>query len=110
MGNTTNIHAAIALSRGFTSIPVAIYWAIVTLTTVGYGDIAPHTRLGQAIAALVMSLGYSSIIVPTGIVAASVSTSGHRFTTGRVCPACNREGHDPDAAFCKHCGSSLTAR
>lgn len=96
---------------GFTSIPRGVYWAVVTLTTVGYGDIAPRTVLGQAIAGVVMILGYGVLAVPTGIVSAEMSRSaarGAEHITTQVCPACSREGHDPDARFCKHCGGDLS--
>lgn len=92
---------------GFTSIPRGIYWAIVTLTTVGYGDIAPRTVVGQAIAAAAMLLGYSMIIIPTGIFATELARVAARPGTGRTCPACLREGHDPDAIHCKQCGEKL---
>lgn len=92
---------------GFSSIPQATYWAIVTVTTVGYGDIAPSTLLGRAVAAAAMVLGYSLIIIPTGIFSVElVQAARHRLTT-QSCPACTREGHDADAAFCKHCGAEL---
>ena len=93
--------------NGFTSIPLSIYWAIVTMTTVGYGDIAPQTVLGQTMASIVMLLGYTIIAVPTGIVSVSMfKKSGH--VTTRSCPSCSREGHDRDAEFCKFCGSTMT--
>lgn len=92
--------------NGFTSIPVSVYWAIVTLTTVGYGDISPQTPLGQALAALLMMLGYAIIAVPTGIVTVELSKLG-RGGKPRVCPDCGESGHDGDAAFCKHCGARL---
>ena len=90
---------------GFTSIPTGMYWAVVTLTTVGYGDIAPQTVIGQIIASVVMILGYSLIVVPAGIVTVEVAR-GKPLTT-QVCPACTREGHDLDADYCKYCGESL---
>jgi voltage-gated potassium channel len=95
--------------NGFTSIPTSVYWAVVTMTTVGYGDIAPHTVLGKALATLVMILGYSIIAVPTGIVTAEIveSAVGARRLTTRCCPQCMAEGHDADARFCKACGASL---
>jgi len=95
-------------SDGFTSIPKSIYWAIVTLTTVGYGDISPTTSLGQALAALLMILGYSIIIVPTGIVSVEVAQAvvSNKNNT-QVCPQCVAEGHDSDATYCKHCGAKL---
>ncbi len=93
--------------HGFTSIPRGIYWAIVTLTTVGYGDIAPQTSIGQALAALVMIMGYGIIAVPTGIVTAELSRETSRGITTQSCPACAAEGHDADAKFCKYCGERL---
>lgn len=92
---------------GFTSIPRGIYWAIVTLTTVGYGDIAPVTTLGQTLASLVMILGYAIIAVPTGIVTAEMTRSRRKKITTEVCPHCLAEGHDHDAVFCKICGEKL---
>jgi voltage-gated potassium channel len=94
--------------HGFDNIPRATYWAIVTLTTVGYGDIAPQTPLGQAISACIMLLGYGIIAVPTGILSAElahVQQDGPVST--RTCPACTLEGHDLDASFCKGCGAPL---
>lgn len=93
--------------HGFTSIPRAIYWAIVTVTTVGYGDIAPHTLPGQALAAIMMILGYSIIAVPTGIITASITKAHAAGITTQACPACSREGHDGDAIYCKYCGEKL---
>ncbi len=93
--------------RGFTSIPRSIYWAIVTMTTVGYGDIAPQTVAGQALAAALMIMGYGIIAVPTGIVSVELSRLSHREVTTRACLACSAEGHDSDARFCKHCGAEL---
>jgi voltage-gated potassium channel len=93
--------------RGFTSIPRSIYWAIVTLTTVGYGDISPKTPYGQALAALVMILGYAIIAVPTGIVTVELSRSSHQKESVRVCPQCKKTGHDMDAVYCKFCGNSF---
>jgi len=92
---------------GFTSIPKGIYWAIVTLTTVGYGDIAPATALGQLLASCVMILGYAIIAVPTGIVTAEFSQARREAATIQVCPHCMKEGHEPDANFCKFCGEKL---
>jgi voltage-gated potassium channel len=92
--------------NGFTSIPVSIYWAVVTLTTVGYGDLAPQTPLGQALAVVVMLLGYGIIAVPTGIVTVELSRAATP-PTAQACPHCGREGHDTDARFCKHCGAAL---
>lgn len=94
--------------NGFTSIPTSVYWAIVTMTTVGYGDIAPQTVFGKSLAALVMILGYSIIAVPTGIVTAEIvesAVSGKLST--RCCPECMSEGHVHNAQFCKNCGAKL---
>ena len=92
--------------NGFTDIPTSIYWAIVTLTTVGYGDLSPQTPLGKLLAAAVMILGYSVIAVPTGIVTAEIARAGKPATT-EVCPNCHAEGHDFDAVHCKYCGAML---
>ncbi len=97
-------------ANGFTSIPRSVYWAIVTMTTVGYGDVAPQTVPGQALASLVMILGYSILAVPTGIVTAEIveSAASHRAgITTRVCVACLSEGHDANARYCKDCGAAL---
>ena len=94
---------------GFTSIPRSIYWAIVTLTTVGYGDIAPQTPLGQAIASMIMITGYAIIAVPTGIVTAEINKVNKKkiSTNTKACMACAKEGHEDDAEFCKFCGEKL---
>ena len=92
----------------FTSIPTSIYWAIVTLTTVGFGDITPSTGLGQFLSAVVMILGYAVIAVPTGIVSSEIiekSKAAQQNT--QACRYCAREGHDDDALFCKYCGNIL---
>ena len=93
--------------HGFTSIPRSIYWAVVTLTTVGYGDIAPKTVLGQTIASFIMILGYGIIAVPTGIVTAEITQQKVRGATRKACPGCGKEGHDEDATYCKFCGDHL---
>ena len=94
--------------HGFTSIPKSIYWAIVTMTTVGYGDLAPQTALGQTLASFIMILGYGIIAVPTGIVSAEMVALKHKEKiTTQVCPHCLKEGHDHDAVFCKYCGGNL---
>jgi len=93
-------------ASGFTSIPRSIYWAIVTMTTVGYGDISPQSDLGQAVAAVVMILGYGIIAVPTGIVTVEMSRSWRQVST-QACPECAADGHDPDAVHCKYCGTRL---
>jgi len=93
---------------GFTSIPQSMYWAIVTMTTVGYGDIAPITPLGKTVAAVVMILGYCMIIIPTGIVSAELVQGGRgQPVSTQVCPDCMFEGHDADAVYCKACGGKL---
>ena len=93
--------------NGFTSIPHSIYWAIVTITTVGYGDMVPQTALGKAIASLTMLLGYSILAVPTGIITAELSNEMNSHKELVKCPNCNRAGHDSDAMYCKHCASEL---
>jgi voltage-gated potassium channel len=94
---------------GFTSIPRGIYWAIVTLTTVGYGDIAPVTVLGQFIASVVMILGYAIIAVPTGIITVEMQKAEqkHHPLNTQVCSNCYLDEHDDDALFCKRCGTKL---
>ncbi len=96
-------------AHGFTSIPRSIYWAVVTMTTVGYGDISPETAVGQAIATVVMLIGFTIIAVPTGIVASEMSKvdrqRDRRPVSTQVCPECASEGHDYDAKHCKECGS-----
>ncbi len=93
--------------NGFTSIPRSIYWAIVTLTTVGYGDISPATPLGQILAAIIMILGYGIIAVPTGIVTAEMAFAAGKNISTQACPDCSAEGHDSDAKYCKYCGVKL---
>jgi len=106
-------------NSGFTSIPRSIYWAIVTLTTVGYGDIAPVTEIGQFLAAIIMILGYAVIAVPTGIVSTEMMYSGKKKSkkkrrnalseeiSTQCCRHCARDGHEIDAVFCKYCGEKL---
>jgi voltage-gated potassium channel len=95
-------------ANGFTSIPKAMYWAVVTMTTVGYGDLTPHTDVGKAISSLMMLVGWGVLAVPTGIVTAEMTTQRLQRPIGnRACPACLTEGHDADAKFCKHCGAAL---
>lgn len=96
-------------TRGFTSIPRGVYWSIVTLTTVGYGDITPATPLGQALSAVIMIMGYGIIAVPTGIYASELSHVIQRRRRVVVCPSCELVGHEDDASFCKRCGTSLSA-
>lgn len=96
-------------AHGFDSIPVAIYWAIVTLTTVGYGDISPGTPFGKALAAVVMILGYGIIAVPTGIVTTELTRAGFGGPqrVRRPCPSCGTETHEADATHCRRCGTTL---
>jgi len=94
--------------NGFHNIPLSVYWAIVTMTTVGYGDLVPQTALGKAVAATAMILGYAIIAVPTGIVTAEILETGRgRPPTSRVCPGCLSEGHEHSARFCKDCGCPM---
>ena len=90
--------------NGFSSIPESIYWAVVTITTVGYGDITPHTPLGKLLASFVMVLGYSIIAVPTGILTAELANEIRLDRSNRDCDHCGRSGHDNDALHCKFCG------
>lgn len=93
--------------NGFSNIPISVYWAVVTLTTVGYGDISPSTPIGQFLASIVMILGYAIIAVPTGIVSVEFAKSSPKKVSTQVCPDCLKEGHEPNATFCKFCGSQL---
>ena len=93
--------------HGFTSIPRSIYWTIVTITTVGYGDITPQTAMGQVIATLAMLTGYSIIAIPTGIFTAEIAREIHSETSNRRCNVCERTGHHPEAEYCYHCGVTL---
>lgn len=94
-------------TNGFESIPLSIYWAVITVTTVGYGDIVPVTAFGKFIASLMMVLGYAIIAVPTGIVSVSLADAVRKGASGQACRNCGREGHDLDARFCKYCGTEL---
>lgn len=94
-------------ASGYTSIPKSIYWAIVTLTTVGFGDITPVTPLGQFLASCLMITGYGIIAVPTGIVSVELANAERLSTSTRVCPNCHKEGHSPTANFCDNCGFEL---
>ena len=97
------------LNSKFTSIPESIYWAVVTITTVGYGDISPTTPLGQFLAAVLMILGYAVIAVPTGIVSSELIAQKDEsaFLSTQACRYCSKEGHDDDAKHCKYCGEFL---
>ena len=92
--------------NGFDNIPKSIYWSVVTLTTVGYGDVVPVTIIGKFLASIIMILGYGIIAVPTGIVSAAIAKSVSKVTT-QSCRVCSKEGHDLDAKHCKFCGSIL---
>lgn len=94
-------------SHGFTSIPTSVYWAVVTMTTVGFGDITPETVLGRFIASVLMIMGYGIIAVPTGIVTVELSAAARAASNTQACPTCGTESHDNDAKFCKRCGSKL---
>jgi voltage-gated potassium channel len=93
--------------HGFSDIPTSIYWAIVTMTTVGYGDLSPQTALGKALASVVMIMGYGILAVPTGIVTVEMTQASRRGVNTQACPACGAEGHDLDAVHCKYCGVLL---
>ncbi len=95
-------------AHGFTSIPTSVYWAITTMTTVGFGDITPKTDLGRLIASLMMLLGWGTLAVPTGIVTAEMTYARRATVTTRTCQECLTEGHMPDANYCRHCGAVLT--
>jgi voltage-gated potassium channel len=103
----TLIYLIESSEAGFTSIPRSIYWAIVTLTTVGYGDITPQTVLGQTLASIIMIIGYAIIAVPTGIIGAEYVKSDIKNISTQACPSCSKEGHDQNAVFCKYCGEKL---
>ena len=85
----------------------AMWWALVTMTTVGYGDISPKTGFGQAVSAIIMIIGYAIIAVPTGIVTVELSHAFQKKLTTQACPTCSAEGHDSDAKHCKYCGARL---
>lgn len=93
-------------ANGFTSIPISMYWAIVTITTVGYGDMHPRTDLGQFLASVAMIVGYATIAIPTGIISAEYSNMRYKYNA-ITCPECSSEDHEDDASFCKECGADL---
>jgi len=95
--------------NGFTNIPESIYWAVVTLTTVGYGDVTPHTHIGKVISMVIMVMGYGILAVPTGIVTAEMTKAmgHHNKVSSNVCEGCGYRWHDDDAHYCKHCGNTL---
>ena len=95
-------------ANGFSSIPTSVYWAITTMTTVGYGDIIPKTDLGRLIASMMMLLGWGTLAVPTGIVTAEISADRFfKAAKNRSCQECLTKGHQMNASFCMHCGSQL---
>lgn len=93
--------------NGFDNIPKSIYWSVVTLTTVGYGDVVPVTALGKLIASIIMIMGYGIIAVPTGIVSADMARHSSKSVSTQACRSCSKEGHDVDATHCKFCGEQL---
>ena len=93
--------------HGFTNIPISIYWAVVTLTTVGYGDLAPATTMGRALAVVLMLTGYGIIAVPTGIVTAELTRAVAQPISTQACPSCGAGGHESDAVYCRRCGNRL---
>ena len=96
--------------NGFTSIPIGVYWAITTMTTVGFGDITPHTDFGRFLASVMMLMGWGTLAVPTGIVTTEMARSGHSpLMTTRICTACQRSDHVAEARYCLHCGAPLPA-
>jgi len=101
------MHVVEGPANGFTSIPTGMYWAVVTLTTVGYGDISPQTPLGRLLATLVMLMGYGIIAVPTGIVTVEMTRAFRGPISTQACPHCAAEGHEFDAKFCRRCGAAL---
>ncbi len=102
------MHVVEGEEHGFSDIPTSIYWAIVTMTTVGYGDISPGTPLGKALASVVMIMGYGILAVPTGIVTVEISEAARRRISTEACPSCGRDGHDYDAVHCKYCGAPMS--
>ncbi|QQE44801.1 ion transporter [Hafnia alvei] len=95
--------------HGFTSLPISVYWAVVTMTTVGYGDITPHTPAGRILASMLILIGYSIIAIPTGVLTAHMTEVLQRQRHVRRCEYCHKSGHDDEAQFCKHCGHPLSA-
>lgn len=93
--------------NGFTTLSTSVYWAIVTVTTVGYGDITPHTAPGRAVASILILIGYSVIAIPTGIITAQMTSEFQKRRHERVCPHCKQRDHDPKARYCNGCGTAL---
>lgn len=94
-------------TNGFTTLGTSVYWAVVTVTTVGYGDITPHTGAGRMVASILILIGYSVIAIPTGIITAHMTTEFHKQRSARECPKCRRGNHDAEAHYCKVCGCEL---
>lgn len=93
--------------NGFTTLSTSVYWAIVTVTTVGYGDITPHTAPGRTVASILILIGYSVIAIPTGIITAQMTAEFQKRRQERVCPHCKQRDHDPKARYCNGCGTAL---
>ena len=93
--------------NGFTTLSTSVYWAIVTVTTVGYGDITPHTAAGRMVASVLILIGYSVIAIPTGIITSQMTNEFQKRRHERVCPHCKQRDHDPKARYCNGCGTSL---
>lgn len=96
-------------ASGFTSIPTSMYWSVVTLTTVGYGDIAPASTLGRFVASVLMITGYAIIAVPTGIITSELNRKNQRPLYNEACPGCGAQGHEADAIFCHRCGTKMVS-
>lgn len=94
-------------AHGFKTLSTSVYWAIVTVTTVGYGDITPHTAAGRTVASLLILIGYSVIAIPTGIITSQMSGEIAKRQLARICPECHQGGHETKAKYCKACGSQL---
>ena len=91
----------------FSNIPTSIYWSIITITTVGFGDVVPITTAGKIITCFMVLIGYAIIAVPTGIVIGAMRDSKRTAASGRSCSECNRDGHHQSAVFCYHCGTEI---
>lgn len=103
------MHVVEGPENGFTNIPTSMYWAVVTLTTVGYGDLSPKTDFGRFLASVIMVLGYAIIAVPTGIITSELTKSKYLNISNRACPGCGSQGHGEDATFCRNCGAHLNS-
>lgn len=103
----TLIYVVEGPENGYTDIPTSMYWVIVTITTVGFGDIAPRTPFGKFLASVTMLLGYGIIAVPTGIVSVEIARAPGKQKPARTCPSCGKNNHEADAVFCRYCGSKL---